>query len=496
MKAIPSLLTIVLIAAACNNSPKTTPVANPASQNIDAYISEVATRLNLPGITVAATRNDSIVYQHAFGYRNIDTKEPMKVAYDFHWASVSKTFVATAIMQLVEQGKINLDEKLITYLPYFKLADPNYKNITIRQMLNHTCGIGDVSDYEWDKPQFDEGAPEKYVRGMANDKMRFAPGTDWAYSNNAFEILGVVITTVSGMPFETYIKKNIFVPLEMTTTSFIYPEIPDSLRVTGHTWAGKPLVSKVYPYNRIHAPSSTLNTNVLDMTHYAMANLHRGEYKGKRILSEDSYHVLWTNSVNLPDTNKSKVGASWFLGTRKGLRTVTHSGGDTGFNSYLLLLPDKNISVEVVSNYDQSVARGIGYAVADFLTGKTPDVITWPIGLAYTEVLLKDGPEKAKAFYNSTNSDSVKRKYFSWGDEAGFTWAGYMLQEADLWNNAVDVYKFAIEANPDSPYVTAYLGIAYSKLGNKDLARENLNRAIEMAPKEEFFKEELKKLGK
>lgn len=118
--------------------------------------------------------------------------------------------------------------------------------ITSGQMLNHTSGIGDVEDYAWDKPQNDDAAPERFVRSLENDEMVFGPGKDWSYSNTAFEILGVVITKVSGMPFETYIKKNIFEPLGMEQRSFIYPEIADSLRVSGHLWAAKPIVSKVY----------------------------------------------------------------------------------------------------------------------------------------------------------------------------------------------------------------------------------------------------------
>ena len=304
------VIILLILFGGCMQRSYDTPVAAEVTK-LNIYMQGIVDRQQIPGLTLAATRNDTVVYVGAFGFRNIDTKEPMKATYDFHWASVSKTFVATAIIQLVEKGKIKLDEKLITYLPYFKQKDDDYKLITIRQMLNHTSGIGDVEDYEWDKPQNDDGAPERFVRSLQNDKMLFKPGTDWSYSNTAYEILGVLITTVSGMPFESYVKENILAPLGMTNSSFIYPEIPDSLRVSGHLWAGKPIVSKIYPYNKIHAPSSTLNSNVLEMTHYAMANLHRGKYKNVQILADSSYNLLWTNSVNLKD--KPAVGVSWFL---------------------------------------------------------------------------------------------------------------------------------------------------------------------------------------
>jgi CubicO group peptidase (beta-lactamase class C family) len=171
------------------------------------------------------------------------------------------------------------------------------------------------------------------------DKMLFAPGKDMRYSNTAYEALGDVIAKVSGMSFETYVRKNILNPLEMCTTSFLYPEIPDSLRVNGHQWAGEPVVSKHYPYNRMHGPSSTLNSNVREMTHYGFAHLNRGVYKDKRILADSTYDLWWTNSVKMQ--GKSKIGLSWWLSERNGVELISHSGGDTGFRSLFLLVREK-----------------------------------------------------------------------------------------------------------------------------------------------------------
>jgi len=460
---------------------------------INNYLQAVVDRQQIPGLTVAATRNDSVVYVGAFGFRNIETKEPMKATYDFHWASVSKTFVATSIVQLVEKGKIKLDEKLIFYLPYFKQKDDDYKLITIRQMLNHTSGIGDVEDYEWDRPQNDDGAPERFVRSLENDKMLFNPGTDWSYSNTAYEILGVLITTVSGMPFESYVKENILTPLGMTNSSFIYPEIPDSLRVSGNLWAGKPIVSKIYPYNKIHAPSSTLNSNVLEMTHYAMANLHRGKYKDVQILNDSSYDLLWTNSVNLKD--KPAVGVSWFLDEHRGLKTMSHGGADTGFRSFLLLVPEKNISVMVACNYELCRTHDIAHAVLDLLLGEEPEEVKRQIGFSFAEVLIKDGPEAARNFYKTTKADSVQHKYFLWQeDDAALTYPGYLFLDQKMFNEALEVFKFNVETNPNSGWAHGHLGVAYARIGNKDLAKENLRKAIVIIPKEEYFREELNKL--
>mgnify|MGYP003579545127 CR=1 FL=1 len=491
-KFIPVLVLITVSFTACRQPVQEAAMTDEA-KTINHYLQDLVERQKISGLTLAATRNDTVLYSGAFGFRNVETKEPMKATYDFHWASVSKTFVATGVMQLVEKGKINLDEKLITYLPYFKQKGEDYKKITIRQLLNHTSGLGDVEDYEWDRPQNDDGAPERFVRSLENDEMLFEPGKDWRYSNTAYEILGVVITSISGIPFEAYVKKNILEPLGMKYSSFIYPEIPDSLKVSGHLWAGKPVVSKIYPYNKIHAPSSTLNSNVLEMTHYAMANLHRGKYNDVRILNDSSYNLLWTNSVNLKD--KPAVGVSWFIDEHRGLKTVSHGGSDTGFRSFLLLVPEKNISVMVACNYELCRTSDIAHAVLDLLLGENPAQAKRPIGFSFAEILIKDGLDSAKAFYKTTKDDSTQNKYFLWQEDDGaLTYPGYLFLDQKMYPEALEVFKFNVEVNPKSGWALGHLGVSYASMGNKDLARMNLNQAIELIPTEEYFKEELKKL--
>lgn len=494
MRQFISTLAVAVFVSACSIPPTESPDENTLTKKIDTYLTETVDRLRIPGLTIAVTRNDSVLYSSAFGYTNIHTKRPMKPEHVFHWASVSKTFVATAILQLVEKGKIDLDEKLITYLPYFKQKDPEYKTITIRQMLNHTSGISDVHDYEWDNPQYDSGALERFVRSTANDNMRFEPGKDMAYSNTAYEALGDVIAKVSGVSFETYIHQNILDPLEMYTTSFLYPRIPDSLRVSGHRWAGEPFVSKHYPYNRMHGPSSTLNASVLEMTHYALAHLHRGEYKGKRILADTTYNLWWTNTINIE--GRPKIGLAWWLGERQGVQTMRHSGGDTGFGSIFVLAPAKNISVMLVCNYDVVRTDHLANAILDILLDKEPVPARRPIGFDFAEVMKAEGPDAARAFVKKTSEDSVKRKDYIWNeDEGAFSYPGYLLLHNDMFDEAIELFKFNVEQFPNSGWAHSHLARAYARAGANALARQYFQKAIELMPEEEAFKEELRKVG-
>ena len=331
---------------------------------IDAYLADVVKTTGMPGLTAAVVSGGEVIFLGAYGVRRLGGDEELTAEHVFHFASVSKPFVATAIMQLVEHRAMGVDDHVTEFLPYFRLADERYREITIRQML-------DVEDYEWHKPQFDEAAAERYVRSMASRALLWAPGSGRQYSNLAFDALGDVIAKVSGVSFEEYVESNIFEPLGMDRSSFIHSEIDEALRTTGHV--GDPAqVSGVYPYNRRHAPSSTLNSSVAEMTRWMLANLGRGELDGRRILREESYDLLWMPSTLLPGDDVT-VGLSWFLGDHAGNRTVAHGGGDTCFRSYILLAPDSAIGIVLASNWDGTESGVIAEGILDVVLGPDDD---------------------------------------------------------------------------------------------------------------------------
>src|SRR5205085_10165413 len=113
----------------------------------------------------------------------VETKVAVTPETLFHLASVTKTFVATAILQLAERGRLDIDAPVVTYLSYFRLHDERYQDITIAQMLSHTSGMPDTEEYGWDRPEYDDGALERYVRSLGALSLIAAPGEKYAYSN-------------------------------------------------------------------------------------------------------------------------------------------------------------------------------------------------------------------------------------------------------------------------------------------------------------------------
>ncbi|MGB2964775.1 MAG: serine hydrolase domain-containing protein [Anaerolineales bacterium] len=333
---------------------------------LDPFFSIYIEKVGITGFSVGVVKDNKIVYAKGFGVRDFETQEPVTAYSLFHMASISKPFVATAIMQLVEEGKIILDESLVTYLPYFQLDDERYNEITVRQMLSHVSGMPRAMDYHWDQPEYDEGALERYVRSLADQKLLFTPGDEFSYSNVAYEVLGDVIAKVSGQPFENYEKENILAPLGMDQSTFLKEEIPPELETTPHLDEG--VVSEVYPYNRPHAPSSTLHSNVLEMSYWAIANMNRGTFNDMKILSESSYDLLWTPHVQV-QTGVS-MGLGWFLKRSEEGDWVYHDGGDVGFRTSFTMLPEESIALTILANDERLNPR----SMADIVIGLIHDI--------------------------------------------------------------------------------------------------------------------------
>lgn len=336
---------------------------------IDAIVERDMTTHTIPGVTIAILENGQFAYTRAYGVNHLETREPLPINALFHLASVTKLFVGTALMQLHERGQLDLDAPVVTSLPYFQLDDPRAAALTLRQLMTHTSGMPDTDDYGWDKPEYDDGALERYVRSIANANLIGAPGSKYFYSNIAYEVLGDVIAKTAGLTFEEYVAQNILRPLQMNDSTLLVREANPALLTTPHTTYDTPhtIVSPIFPYNRAHSPSSTLYSNVQDLGRFALAYLNGGELDGTRILRETSVRAMWTPQFHKPSDFWTHVGLTWNLGTRQGHRIVGHGGEDVGFSTGLVLAPDAKLGLIYLSNADGSKIDATGDAILDVL---------------------------------------------------------------------------------------------------------------------------------
>ena len=329
------------------------------SERLDAQLERFVSQDGVPGAAVGIVDEGKVVYANGFGVASL-TGPARPVTRDtvFHLASVTKTFVATAVMQLVESRQLSLDAPIVTFLPYFRVADPRSSEITIRHVLTHTSGLPDVENYDWDRPEYDNGALERYVRSLSTVTLRSAPGSTYAYSNLAFEVLGDVIAKVSRTPFEDYVQKNILEPLQMTSSTLLYDGVARQAWAAGHTRtaAGAMTVIPHYPYNRKHAPSSTLHSTAGDMSRWMLAMLNGGELDGRRIIRTASRDEMWKPTL---DAREGRIGLAWLSLAVEGEELIWHGGADAGFRARLMLLPARRSGVVVLANSDRVNTNGL-----------------------------------------------------------------------------------------------------------------------------------------
>jgi CubicO group peptidase (beta-lactamase class C family) len=491
-----AVLALVLAFAAPWNSPSAQPAPDRYRQKLQPVFEKLIHQQELPGFAIGVIEDNHVVYAAAFGVRNISRKDdPVTTRSLFHMASITKPFVATSIMQLVEQGKIDLDSPVVKYLPYFRMADERYKIISVRQMVTHTSGMPDVEDYEWEKPQYDETALERYVRSLSNLKLDFAPGERFQYSNMAFEILGDVIAKVSGESFDDYVQRHILAPLGMKDSTLLVKQADPKLLAWGHELdeTGATFPSKVYPYNRIHSPSSNLHSNVLDMTRWAIANMNRGELDGVRILKASTYDVMWKPAGELRG-KPSPAGISWFLDEYRGNKMISHDGGDTGFLTGLAMLPEKKIAVVWMTNAEWLPDTGaVTHAALDVALGLEPQPVNGKRSVSQAMFLAdrSGGIDAAIQQYEKLKKLRPNTYNFGVGQLIGF---GRYLLRGGRTKDAIRILQLNAAAFPSSANTFDALGEAYEKDSNRPLAVSNYEKALQLDPKRAHAADALKRL--
>ncbi|UVI33093.1 serine hydrolase domain-containing protein [Paenibacillus spongiae] len=420
--------------------------------HLEHILSEYVQFEAMPGLAVGIVKDNQVLYTQGFGVRNIQTGDPVDKNTLFHQASISKTAVGTGIMQLVERGMIDLDATVTTYLPYFIMADERFRLITVRQLLNHTSGMPDEDDYEWDRPQYDDLSLERYVRSISSRSLLRDPGEHFFYSNISYEILGDIIAKVTGMSFEQYMKKFIIEPSGMRSSTFFKHEAdehlatPHVLRVENGYGGG---ISEIFPYNRAHGPSSTLYANAEDMCRYAIVHLNRGfTPEGQTILSPQSYDEMWKpNDFTGHGDESSAIGLSWFIGEYKGFRIVSHSGMDTGFQSKLILLPDTGIAVAVMTNCDYVWLNSVYTAILDSLLGLYPPSIKRSLAHHLSKITTASGVDSALKAFNRLQDNGLER-YYVWEDE--FVCTANMLFDQGNREDAIRLLELTVLLFPES----------------------------------------------
>jgi len=315
---------------------------------LDGYMPYALATGDIAGAVVAVVKDGEIVSERGFGYADVATKKPIDPKLTlFRPGSVSKLFTWTAVMQLVEQGKIDLDADVNKYLPSdFQIPPRDGKPITMRNIMTHTAGfeeqIKNIITEDPDSPDY-----VTLLKRWTPTRV-FDAGTTPAYSNYATSVAGYVIERVSGESFYDYIDKHIFAPLDMPHSTFRQPLPKDlvPLMATGYTSASVPAkkFEIVGP-----APAGSLASPAEEMAHFMLAHLQNGEYKGKRILKEETAKLMHDSPLTLlPPLNRMELG--FFETNINGREVIAHLGDTDYFHTSLHLFLKENTGFYVSFN--------------------------------------------------------------------------------------------------------------------------------------------------
>jgi CubicO group peptidase (beta-lactamase class C family) len=326
----------------------------------------------LPGLALGIVKGDQIVHLKGFGIAD-PSRRAVTPQTPFIIGSLSKSFTALAVMQLVEQGKIELDAPVQHYIPWFRVADEAASaQITVRHLLYQTSGLstktgrsfqgsGDVSD----------GALEQAVRKLSNVELTGPVGAAHQYSTVNYSVLGLIVQTVSGQSYESYIQEHIFDLLDMQNSFTSQVEAQPQGFATGHHYAfGMPMAVDL-PHNRGLLPAGYLISSAEDMAHYLIAQLNDGNYADAALLSPDG--MLETHNPAVPTgVTDTFYGMGWFVGPINGIPAVHHQGETFNFHANVILLPDRELGIVVLINGENSMDMLFGTArIASIANGVT-----------------------------------------------------------------------------------------------------------------------------
>ncbi len=328
------------------------------------FIEQSMAEHNVQGFSFAVLSKDDVLFKKTYGIKNMYTQEPQTNKSLFHMASVTKTFVATALMQLHEAGKLDVDKPVVDVVPYFVLVDKRYKDLTIRQFASHISGMPDFDSDPWHNPQYDEEALERFVRNFISHKfLTHPPETVFQYCNTGFELLGDVIAKAAGISFEDYVHENILIPAGMMNSTLLIQEADMTELNSLHRPEDDELkVADIYPYNRMHGPSSTLISNIDDMARWVRLNLNGGTLDGNRILKKETLDAMWQPALGRFD----RVGFTWQRREQQGVQTIFYGGND-GFKSYIIMMPELDIGFVMMSNTTTQPYHDFAQKIADML---------------------------------------------------------------------------------------------------------------------------------
>ena len=321
-------------------------IGNLWGQHSKAQIEAVVTSYlspDSPGMAIIVTEKGKVSYKKAFGLSDIATQSELTPDHQFRIGSITKQFTAAAILKLAHEQRLSLQDPIGKYIPH----EAGSKEISIMQLLTHTSGLGNQSDLPsiFQENQEFQHYPQDVIEPILNSPLKFAPGTNYAYSNLGYVVLGYLIEIVSKSPYESFLNTHFFEPLEMNHTGFEYLEDFTANMSKGYSFVNNRYESAAPINMKIPYAAGGLVSTLADL-----AVWNKAVMQGK-VLPMSYVTRLQTSHV-LPNGRSTGYSMGWQIGNIQGVRSVKHDGIVNGYTSMAIYLPEKDMFVVALSNCD------------------------------------------------------------------------------------------------------------------------------------------------
>lgn len=433
--------------------------------------------------TALVAEGDEVVYAGGFGQADRTWGVAHTPEVRFRIGSITKQFTAALVLQLVEEGLVDLEAPITTYLPDYPAAQGDA--VTVHQLLTHTSGIPNYTSLPHfrDEIMREPFAPDSFLTVFSGLPLEFEPGSAHRYSNSGYYLLGVIIEHVTGQPYDVALRERLLTPLGLRDTGYDhFGEVIDRM-ATGYVNVPGGFEHAAYLDTSTPYAAGMLYSTVGDLHTWTRA-LHRGAaFRDAATLERMLTPALSGYAYGVG------VGARPLGGDS--VRVVEHGGGINGFRTMLRYLPDQERTVVVLDNAENDAAA-VAEALTLLLYGETPPTPRRAIADVVAEVIDEAGVEAALDRYRTLRADAPDA--YDFGEEQLNMLGYHYLGRGDT-ETAIALFRLNVEQFPDAwnPYDS--LGEAYAAAGDRDRAVENYRQALERNPGAQSARAALERLG-
>jgi CubicO group peptidase (beta-lactamase class C family) len=343
-----------------------------ALDNLDGYVEKAMTRWEVPGLAIAVVKDGELILARGYGVRALGDAAPVDAETVFPIASCTKAFTSAAIARLVDDGKLQWDDRIAKHLPAFQPSSPQLTSrVTIRHALTHRTGLP-TANMLWRNGAF--GSQEIIARLRWFEPVA-APGERFLYNNNLYLVVGQVVEQLSGGKWNDFLHNELFAPLGMKST------VAGSSALRGLNNVAEPHATDAGKLQRIArhcphaiAPAGAIHSNVLDMAQWLMLHLEAGRSGGRQVLSAARMAEMHAapqpiaaqapGDAKIPRAPIGSYGLGWFFNDYAGRKVVEHSGTQTGFVSWIAMMPEARLGLVILANHHRT---GLNSALRSWL---------------------------------------------------------------------------------------------------------------------------------